>query len=31
MGAIAFLLICVIMMVDVATTIDKKHNPNRRK
>jgi len=31
MGAIVFLLICVIMMVDTANTIDKKHNPNRRK
>jgi len=31
MGAIIFLFICVIMVLDVANTIDKKHNPNRRK
>ena len=30
MGAIAFLLICIIMMVDVANTVDKKHNPRRK-
>jgi len=31
MGAIIFLLICTIMMIDTVNTIDKKHNPNRRK
>ena len=31
MGAIIFLFICVIMVLDIANTIDKKHNPNRRK
>ena len=31
MGAIVFLLICVIMIEDTVNTIDKKHNPKRRK
>ena len=31
MGAIVFLLICVIMMADITHNFDKKHNPNRRK
>jgi len=31
MGAIIFLLICSIMIIDIGNNIDKKYNPNRRK